>query len=45
MAGLAVEPAIVRLDFANCFTNYSYMNTAAKIRRDFLFRVCPIAGS
>ena len=33
------------LDFPGAFTNYGYMNSAIKIRRDFLFRVCPIAGS
>jgi hypothetical protein len=43
--GLAAAPAIVGLDFQDCFTNYDCMNSAAKIRRDFLFRVCPIAGS
>lgn len=45
LAGLAAEPAIVRLDFTNYVTNYTYMNAAAKFCRDFLFRVCPIAGS
>lgn len=36
---------MVRLDFTNYVTNYTYMNAAAKFCRDFLFRVCPIAGS
>jgi hypothetical protein len=31
-----------RLDFPDCFTNYGSMNAAVKIRRDFVFRVCPI---
>ncbi|TIL35617.1 hypothetical protein [Mesorhizobium sp.] len=34
-----------RLDFPDLGTNYGYMNATKKIRRDFLFRVCPIAGS